>query len=252
MTDNQKWQQQLISQAAEQRVSDQLDALEQIDIYVETNLLKIVQGQADGVTVSGQGLVTKEKIRVQEIKLQTDRIDINPLKAIIGQVQLNKPVNLMARVTLKEADINHALTSDFSRNLVQNFELDVKGKIINFDLEQMQIFLPDNEQIELRGKVQLKENNHSRSLGFTAMIRPRTHSHPIMLESFQCTEGEGVSLDFLVSLMQKFQYLTNLPYLQWEDMQLSLKNMQVQKETLILLVAANVNKIPDSMTDSND
>jgi hypothetical protein len=249
MTDNQNWQQQLISQAAEQRVSDQLDAVEQIDIYVETDLLKIVQGQADGVTVSGQGLVTKENIRVQEIKLQTDRIDIHPLKAIIGQIQLNKPVNLIARVTLNEADINHALTSDFSRKLVQNFELEVEGKIINFYLQKMQIVLSDNERMRLRGKVQLIENGHSRPLGFTAIIRPRTHSHPIMLESFQCTEGEGVSLNFLVALMQKFQDLANLPYLQWEDMQLSIKNIELQKQILILLVEANVTQLPDSIME---
>ncbi|WP_066378966.1 MULTISPECIES: DUF2993 domain-containing protein [unclassified Anabaena] len=249
MSDQPSLDKQIISQVAERSISNQLEEAEQIDIYVETDILKIVQGQADAMTFAGQGLVTKQNIRVQEIKLQTDSIDINPLPAIFGQIKLNKPVNFIARVTLTASDINNALNSPFSRKLVQNFQLDVAGKPVNFTLHQMQIILPGNGQIELQGKVQLQENHNSRPLGFTAMFRPRTPSHPIRLERFNCTEGEGVSLAFIVSLMQKFQELTNLPYLQWEDTKLSIKSLEAKKETLILLVAANVNQVPDSVTE---
>ncbi|MCF4967741.1 LmeA family phospholipid-binding protein [Nostoc sp. CMAA1605] len=252
MSDQKSLDKQIISQVAETSIANQLEAAEQIDIYVETDILKIVQGQADGVTFAGQGLVTKENIRLQEIKLQTDNIDINPFGAIFGQIQLNKPVNLMARVTLTEADLNQALNSQFSRKLVQKFQVSVDGKVVDFDLQKMQISLHSQNHIELQGKVQFTENNHNRSLGFTVMLRPRTHSHPIILESFNCTQGEGISLDLIVSLMQKFQELTNLPYFQLEDINLSIKNMEIQQGKIILLIEANVNKIPDSVTQLLD
>ncbi|AUT01534.1 hypothetical protein CLI64_14685 [Nostoc sp. CENA543] len=252
MSDQQSLDKQIISQVAEKSIANQLEAAEQIDIYVETDILKIVQGQADGVTFTGQGLVTKQNIRLQEIKLQTDNIDINPLGAIFGQIQLNKPVNLMARVTLTEADLNHALNSQFSRKLVQQFQVSVDGQVVDFDLQKMQISLHSQNHIELQGKVQLTENDHNRLLGFTAMLRPRTHSHPIILESFKCTQGEGISLDLIVPLMQKFQELTNLPYFQLEDINLSIKNVEIQQGKLILLMEANVNKIPDSVTQLLD
>lgn len=251
MANNQNLEEQLISQAAERQVSDQLDAVEEIDIFVQTNLLKIVQGQADGVTVSGQGLVTKDNIRVQEIKLETDSIDINPISAIFGQIELNKPVNFVARVTLNEADLNHALNSPISRKFVQKFQLNVEGKTVNFDLEEMQLSLTENGQIRTRGKLQLKANGHQRLLGFTSIIRPRTRSHPIMLESFNCTQGGGLSTEFILSLMQKMEELANLPYLEMDNIKLRIQNIEVQKETLILLVRANLPDIPDKIAEAS-
>lgn len=252
MTDSQGLDKQIISQVAEISIANQLEAAEKIDIYVETDILKIVQGQADGVTFAGQGLVTKQNIRLQEIKLQTDSIDINPLNAIFGQIKLNKPVNFIARLTLTADDINHALNSLFSRKLVQKFELNVKGEVIKFALQKMQIYLHNNGQIELQGSLKLIANENTRLLGFITMVRPRTQSQPIMIESFQCTEGDGVSLDFIVSLMEKFQELANLPYFQWEDIQLNIKNLDIQQGKLILLIAANVTQLPDSSTEVPD
>ncbi|MGH1395499.1 MAG: LmeA family phospholipid-binding protein, partial [Trichormus sp.] len=152
MPEQQNLEAQIVSQAAERRVSDELAAAEQIDIYVQTDLLKIVQGQADAVTVAAQGLITKHNLRVQEIKLKTDGIAINPMKAIFGEIQLHKPINLIARIILHEADINSNLNSDFSRQLVSNFQLDVDGVIFKFALEDLHILFPEKQQIELWGK----------------------------------------------------------------------------------------------------
>ncbi|BBD61350.1 hypothetical protein NIES2109_41780 [Nostoc sp. HK-01] len=252
MADQHSLDQQIISQVAENSISNQLEAAEQIDIYVETDILKIVQGQVDGLRFAGQGLVTKQNIRLQEIKLQTDNIDINPISAIFGQIKLNKSVNLVARITLAEADINNALNSKFSRDLVQKFQLNVEGKIVKFALQQMQIYLHDTGQIALEGKFQLQENDHSRLLGFSAKLRPRTLSRPIIFDSFTCTQGEGVSLDLMVSLMQRFQELSNLPYIQLEDMKFKIKNMELQNKNLILFIEATVNQIPESVTELMD
>jgi 3-polyprenyl-4-hydroxybenzoate decarboxylase len=248
MPEQQNLEAQIVSQAAERRVSDELAAAEQIDIYVQTDLLKIVQGQAHAVTVAAQGLITKHNLRVQEIKLKTDGIAINPIKAIFGEIQLHKPVNLIARIILHEADINSNLNSDFSRQLVSSFQLDVDGVIFKFALEDLHILFPEKQQIELWGKIQVKAENNSYKIGFNTLLLPQTDSHPIMLKRFNCTEGEGISLEFILSFIQKVKELVNLPYLQWEDIKFRIKNMHIQDKSLILLVEANLNQVPNSLT----
>ncbi len=181
---------------------------------------------------------------MQEIKLQTDSIAINPLSALFGQIELNQTVNTRARVVLTEVDINRALTSDFVRSKWQNFDLKVNGKIVSFIPQKIQVFLPATGKIEFRGKVLLKEMGNTRPLGFLAMIRPRTHSQPIMLESFNCTEGDGISLETIVVLMQKIEELVNLPSLEIEDMVVSVKNLEVEKGSLTLMIEAQVRQIP--------
>lgn len=248
MADENRLEKKFISQEAERRVSEKLDKVEEIEIDVQTDLLKIVQGQADGVSVTGQGLVIQEGIRVQEIKLQTESIAINPFSAIFGQIELNEPVNAIARIIVTEVDINHALTSDLIRSQMQKLELDVEGGIVSFEPEKIQIFLPGDGKIECRGKILLKEMGNTRPFAYTAMLRPRTSSQPAMLESFNCTEGGGVSIELVTALIQKAKELMNLPYFKWEDMAFSIKDIKVEIGSLILLVETQVKQIPSSLS----
>ncbi len=248
MPDENGFEEKIISQEAEKRISEKLDKVEQIDIDVQTDLLKIVQGQADGVSVTGQGFVIQEGIRVQEIKLQTESIAINPFSAIFGQIELNEPVNAIARIIVTEVDINHALTSDLIRSQMQKLELDVDGEIVSFEPQKIQVFLPGDGKIECRGRVLLEENGNTRPFAYTAIVRPRTNSQPAMLESFNCTEGGGISIELVTALMHKAKELMSLPYFKWEDIAFSIKDIKVEIGSLILLVETKVTQIPSSLT----
>jgi len=249
MPEERRLEEHLISQEAERRLSNQLDEAEQIDVDVHTDLFKIVQGQADGVALSGQGLVFKDNIRVQEIKLQTDSITVNPLSAIFGQIELDSPVNAIARIVMTESDINQALNSDFVQNYVKNYNLNVEGEIVSFEMQNMQLSLSGDNKIQFQGMTQIKEKNNSRLLGFTARFHPRTHSKPIILESFDCHQGEGVSLELVFALMQKVKELVNLPYFIWEGTKFKIITMEIKQQNLILLIETRMRQIPPTLSE---
>ncbi|MEA5599511.1 DUF2993 domain-containing protein [Nostoc sp. UHCC 0252] len=246
MPDEHRLEEEFLSQEAERRISEKLDGAEKIEIDIQTDLLKIVQGQADGVSVAGQGLVIEKDVRVQEIKLQTESININPLSALFGQIELNEPVDAVARIILTEVDMNRTLASDFVRSKLQDVDLDVDGKIVSFEAQKIEIFLPGDGKIECRGKVLLKEKGNTRVFGYTAIARPRTHSQPAMLESFNCTEGGGISIEVATALMHKAKELMNIPYFKWEDMVFHIKDIKVETGSLVLLVETQVRQIPSS------
>lgn len=251
MPEERRLEEQLISQEAERRLSNQLDKAEQIDVNVQTDLFKIVQGQADGVSLSGQGLVFKENIRVQEIKLQTDSIAVNPLSAIFGQIELNEPVNAIARIVMTESDINQALNSDFVQSYAKKYDLNVEGEIVSFQMQSMQLSLPGDDKIQFQGLMQIKEKGSMRTLGFTARFRPRTHTNPIILESFDCHQGEGVTFEVVLALMQKVKELINLPYLTWNDTKFKILSMEIKQHNLILLTESQMKQIPSTSEISN-
>jgi hypothetical protein len=248
MSEEQRLEEQILSQEAERQISQQLDRVEKIDVDVQTDLLKMFQGQADGVSVTAQGLV-KQDIRVQEIQLKIDDVAVNPLSVIFGQIELNHPVNTTARVVLTEADINRAMTTDYIRSRMQNFDLNVEGKIVSLQPQEIQVSLLDHGKIAFQGKVLLKEKGNTRPVGFTAQVCPRTQHKPIMLESFNCTQGEGISLEVVVALMEKVKRLVNLPYYELDDVALQVKQMEVQKSSMTILVEARVRKIPETGND---
>jgi LmeA-like phospholipid-binding len=248
MSQEHRLEEEMLSKVAETQISNQIDKAEKIDVDVQTDLLKVVQGQADAVAFEGEGLVMQKDIRIQEIKVQTDSIAVNPLSAILGQIELSHPVNTAARIVLLEDDMNRALTSEYVRSKMQKYDLNVDGKIVSFEVQQIQIFLPEEGKMGFQGRVLLREPEKTQHIGFTAMVRPRTLSQPIKMESFNCTEGEGISLETIVALMQKVKELVNLPYYTFDGTAFRIKNMQVEKEKLTLLVEAKLQQIPSTLT----
>jgi hypothetical protein len=244
MNANPKLEEKLISQEATRRISSRLEEVEQIQIEVQTDLLKIFQGQVDAVSLTGQGLVMQQQIRVQEINLQTDSIAVNIVSAIFGQIKLNTPVNVLANIVLTEADINHALASKLIHNLVKDWVLDVQGEFVNLELQQMQIYLPDDNQIECQGKILVKEQDGNQLLDYTTIIYPPPNSQSTLLKNFSCTEGKGISVELVLAFIQKLKEMVNLSAFTWEKMKFYLKNITVQKGKLLLVIEAEIKQIP--------
>jgi len=237
-----KLEQQILSHQAELQVADKLAAVENIDIDIKTDFWKMIQGHADGVALSGKGMLIQKDIRVQELHLKTDNIDINPLNAVFGQVELSHPINAVAQMVMTEADINRALNSDYIRAMMQQIELHLAGETVILKPQQIQIKLPDDSKIECSGKVQLTEAGTTRPINFIATMSPRTLRQPLKLLNF--ATDAGVSLEFLAAIIPKLEQLVNLPYLNLEDMALRIKDIQMQPGTLTLTADAHIRHLP--------
>jgi len=241
--DEQRLEEQAISKAAEIGLSSQLDAAEKIDVDIQTDLLKIILGQVNSVAIAGQGLVTQQGIRVQEMELHTDEVNINPLSALFGEIELNQPVDATARIVLTEEDLNRALNSNYVLSKAKNFDLNVDGKTVRMEMQQMELRLPDDEKIVFIGKTLLHETGNTQPLGFTSTFRPPTRKQPILLETFQCHEGQSVSIAFAAALIQKMKEVTNLPYFDLEGARLQIEEMEVQAGSMTLQVQAHVKQL---------
>lgn len=241
--DEPRLEEQVLSKIAEIGISSQIDDAQTIDVDVKTDLLKVVQGQADSVAIATEGLVIQKDIRVQQMELQADNIDINPWSAIFGQIKLDQPLDATARIVLIEEDINRTLNSEYILSKMQT-ELDADGEKVGVAMQQMQLQLPGDNKMIFSGKAVLQEAGKNRQVGFNATARPRTATQPVMLEGFNCTEGEGISLEFTVSLMQKMKELVNAAYLELETMALRVERMEVHQGSLTLQAQAHVRQIP--------
>jgi hypothetical protein len=238
-------EEQALSQAAEITISTQLDEVESIDVDVRTNLLKMVQGQADSVSVSGQGLVMQKDIRVHDMELHTNSIAIDLLSAIFGQIELNQPIEATARLVLTEPDINRAINSDYIRSKFPSLELNVDGQTVTVEPKQLAVHLPGGGKIGFSGTILLHEMGNTRQLGFTAVIRLGTMKQPLLLEAFHCTEGEGISLELAIAFLKNAKELMNLPYLDLQGMALRIKRLDVQEGCLTLYTDAYVRQLSE-------
>lgn len=243
LDDAPRLEEQVIEKAAEIGLSSKIEQADAINIDVKTDLFKIIQGQVDSIAIAGEGVVPQKDIRVQYMELSTDKIDINPFSALLGQVELNQPVQANARLVMTEQDLNRALNSDYVLSQAQ-FDLDVDGEKVGLEMQQMQLGLPGSNKMVFDGKAVLHEKGTTRQIAFNATARPRTQTEPIMLEGFTCTQGDGISLEFTVALMQKVKELVNSAYIDLETMVLRVTNMDVQQGNIVLQSQAYIRELP--------
>lgn len=232
---------QILSQVAESRLSDQLEAAEQIEVDVHTDLLKAVQGKVNSVSVQGKGLVVKPDIRIQELSLTTDSFAIDLLTALLGDVKLSQPINTAARMVFTQADINQTLNSEYVQTKLVPLSLETVNGVIEVELKPpLAINLPAPGKVEFSGTIVIHTGDRNHAVDFTASLLPPTPEHPLLLEAFRCHSGQGVTLDFIIALMEKFRTLLNLPYLDVEGTAIRLKSVEVQPGSLTLQIEAYV------------
>lgn len=245
MSDSPRLDEQAIALAAQVGLSSQLDAAEKIDVDIRTDLIKVVQGQADSINVSGQGLVLQEDIRVQEMELHLDNVAIDPIRALFGQIELTHPVDAIAKFVVTQEDLNHALSSDYVKNRMQKLELNADGQIVTMAMQQLELSLPSKSKMVVKGSALLAEIGNSRRIEFKSVICLRTTKQPILisLESFQCQDGQNISLELAVALLEKVKEITQLP-IELEKMALRINELEVEPGKVTLYTEAHVSEIP--------
>jgi hypothetical protein len=236
---------QIISQIAQVGLSSQLKKSQDISVDVRTNLLKAAQGKADSVSVSGQGMVMQD-VRVQEMAVQTDRISFNLFSILLGKLELDQPIDATAQVSLTEADLNQAMQAEAVTSRLPALELNVEGEPVTVELvHPMAVRLPADGKIALEGDALLGDRDSVRQVGFAVVILlPHADEHPVLIESFVCDPGEGISIAFVIAIMRKFKELLALPHIEIEGMVIQVKRLEIQAGKMLMETEAHISQIP--------
>ena len=221
--------------------------MDDLNLDVQTDLLKAIQGHADGVSFEGKGLKFKD-IRLAEIQIKTDDIDINPLKVLLGEVELDHPINVETRIVIEEADINQALKLDLVRNILYEFlTFHTDDLIVSMYPQNLQLHLPGNSKIEIEGEIVLDSGREKKPLGLKADVRLESLEKPIILDSFKCNTPEGINLEVMNALIGKINQVRKSPYFKLKDVALRINRLEVQQGSIILLAQINLQQIPDNI-----
>jgi hypothetical protein len=236
---------QLISQAIEAGLSSQVEAAENLNVKVHTDLLKAVQGEAKSVAIDGKGVVIQPDVRVEQMELRTDRVAINPLSVLLGQIKLKEPLNAAARMVMTTDDLNHALNSEFVLDKMKPMALNVEGEEVLLEIQPpLAIDLRMAGKMRFHGTMLVHYPTEKKSTRFSALFSPRQGDRPALLEAFECQPDQGLPLPLTVALLQKGQELMRSPYIALEGMILHIQDVTIVDETLILGGEALLAEIP--------
>lgn len=233
---------QALNKAAEIGLSSQLDEVENLDVDIKTDPLKLVQGQVDEVTIEGEGLVMQKDLRMEELEMHMNSVAINPLSVAFGKVELTQPTQASTRVVLTEADINRAFNSEYVRSQLQNQKIHVNGQLMTIEPQHVDFHLLETEKVALNASILLKESQ--KQVAFTATPRVSANGQSVSLENVEYGDSEEVSPELTKALVEQTSEILNLSNFDLEGMTLRVKQLKVEAGKLTLQAEAYVEQIP--------
>lgn len=237
---------QALNKVVEVGISSQLDEVEDVDVKIKTDPLKAVQGQVDSVSIEGHGMVMQKDLRMEEMKLNTGNISINPMSAAFGKIELTRPTEADAHVVLTEEDLNRAFNSDFVKDKLQNLNITVNGQPTTASAHQVELRLPGDGRFSLSADIQLENAAEAKKVSFTAVPRVVQNGQRVSLEDVQYAEGEELSPELTDALLSTASGLLDFNNFELDGMSLQLKTLDVQAHRVTLQGEALVEQFPSS------
>lgn len=238
---------QALSRLAEAGISSQLDEIKSVDVDIKTTPLKLMQGELESVAMTGTGMVMQKDLRVETMTLQTEAIAINPIKAMLGTLEVTQSTEAAAHVVLTEADINRALGSDYVRQRLQALTVVVDGQ--SSAIEPLQIeFQPGDNQIAVDVQVRLQDSNEVRSIAFTAVPRISANHQQILLEDVRSKEMAGYSPELTNALIEQTRDVLDLQNFELDGMDFFVQQLGVDTKKITLRGAALIENFTSKMS----
>jgi len=181
---------QALNKAIETGLSTQLDAAEKLEADVQTDPVLLLQGELQSADIEGEGLVMKRDLRTEKLSMQTDGVAIDPLKAAFGDIELTRPTNAIAVVTLSETDIQRAFNGDYIYQKLQNLEVQSDGQPTRVNVQHVDFKLPGAGKVAIAADVTMPDSDESQHVAFNAVPEVGPQGHQVLLNQVE-VEGQG-------------------------------------------------------------
>jgi hypothetical protein len=233
-----------LNKVAELGLASQLDEVENLDVDIKTDPLKLIQGEVDSVTIDGDGLVMQSDLRVEELDMQMSNIAINPLSVALGKIELTKPTQAGVRAVLTEADINRAFNSSYVRQQLQQQQIHLNNQLVTVNAQQVDFRLPGEGKVALNANIMLQETGETHQVAFSAVPRVSANGQTVTLEDVEYGDTEELSPELTQALITETSEILNLSNFDLEGMTLKINNLQIEAGKIILQAQAHVEQIP--------
>jgi hypothetical protein len=234
-----------LSKITELGIASQLDKVENIDIDIRTNPVSLVQGKLDSVSISGQGLVMKQDLRMEALDIKTDKFSINPLSAVFGNVELIHPTDAEAQIVLNETDINHAFESSYIQSKLKNLPMDIDGQSELVDIQNVSLHLPGENKFAINADFLIQNQSEPKKISVEVMPQVCEDGNQISLDILSA-ECKGLSNKIMAVILTQLTALLDLRNFDIPGMSLQLERLEAQDGQLVIHANTQIHQFPSS------
>lgn len=236
---------QALNKIAEAALATQFNEFDKLTVNIQTNPVKLAQGQLESLTILGTGLVMRKDLRMQELEIfTTNSISINPLKALVANLELNYPTQGQAYITLTEEDIDRAFNSEFFKEQREHLELEIEGQLVKIDIKKVRCYLLADGQIYICAKIFFQRQQETKEICFTTTAEISPCRRSVLLNNVQYTEDQELSPKLTDALVDKAREILHLSNYEIEGISLLLNQLQIEEGQLTLEATAEITRFP--------
>lgn len=237
---------QAISKAAEVGLKSQLDQSEELDVNIHANPLDLMQGEVDAVSVKGKGLVMQKELRAEKLRIEVGNISIDPIKAALGNIELNSPTDARMLVVLKEDDVQRAFNSEYVKDKLKDLEISYKGEKVTARIEKVKFTLPEIGKVKIEADIKLQEKEQSEQISFTAVPEVNDAGNSIQLKSVEYYEEAEYNQNVAKAIINSAEEILDLRNFEIDEMSLRIRKLDVQAGKLTIEADAVIEDFPDA------
>jgi hypothetical protein len=231
-SDRSNLSEQAFNKAIEVGLASQLQEAENIEVEIHSEPLQLIQGEVDSVRVQGQGVVTPQNLRIEEVILRSDHVAVNLLKTTLGPPRLKSLEDASVGITLTEADLNQILRSDYLFQELSPLTLKTARESLTLAWQSGSIQLLEKQQFYLEGE--LTANFQQRQQVVIFGITFRISQKEISLVAGEYLQETDLPLEITTMLLTKVNQLVQIRKLNIGNLQIVVDCIEIQNKSLVM------------------
>jgi hypothetical protein len=235
---------QLLSKLIEIGVSNQLDSAEIVSIECDGTPVQMISGEIDSLSIAGEGWVTSQDLRLEELDLHTKGLSIDLLKATLGELELTQPARASMRLALTAADLQRLLNSDYLREELRQLELSANERTLTVELQHVECRLPGNRRIALEANFLARMDGKTQPAALNGVLRSSADGQSIALEKAQYREGKSLPIEVTATLLSKMSEFLNLHHFQRDNLFIQPQQLEIEEDRVTLWVKVRLEQMP--------
>ncbi len=223
-----------LSKIATVAISSVIKDAKELDVQVKTNPNLLAKGTLEFLIIEAKEIQVTSSLLVDEMRIVLQKIEVNPFKALMGNIQLNAPSQGISHFSISE------------KNLLQ-FLIDYPwaDSITKYEVISHYLSLSNLGQIYLKLELLVAKENQIKQLEL--LIEPNiTAQAEIQLEIVDCTQRDEFRQGISDLLLKQLLSIFNLTELVIEGLSFKTHQIIIRAGWLILEAKTQLTHFPST------
>lgn len=235
-----------INKIAKMAFASQIEKADKLSVKVKTDPSSLSKGILESLDIDGEGLVMQKNLQMHQMKITLNAVAVNPFKALMGNVQLTQPSTGSACIILNETDIEKALNVENLNKQLKQYDIYLDDELITAHFYKVNCRILKDGRVAVKAKIKVIETDKIE--GICLVIKPRlcTNGQGILIDEFECTQGQELSPIILNAILVESSKIFNLHKFKIDGISLDVHQLDIEEGKLNLLAAAGITHLPFS------